>query len=365
MVKTIERNGVEAAVSSRIPSTDRAMQAEASSAHSRINVPLNLDNWKTLPENVVAELTWFHQHLLDNNLSWTEAEQAISYDRSTVFRVLKGTYEGSWQKIVAAIASYRKLDEQRGSIQKNEFVENSISRLIFAALDYTMANNSLAMIVGESRSGKTMGAKMWCQMNNHGRAVFITAPVVGGTKALARRIAKRVGVNRNQSVPTLIEAIYRAFNKNRILVVDEAHRLLPNDSRVVNPNNVEILRDIHDETGCALALISTRRLQNGLERGAYQYEQLTGRLSGGMPFIIKPKIKRGDVVPIVKQFVKNPSTGLIDDMEKIANAPGRLGVMVEMLKVASRIASKSKQSLDESHVHKAIAIRAQMSGGGQ
>src|SRR6185369_16111405 len=101
-----------------------------------INVPLILNNWKDLPEPVVSELTWFHQHLLVNNLSWNEAADALGYDRSTVFRVLKGTYEGSWQKIAAAIASYRKLYEQRGSIQQNEFVENSISKLIFAALDY-------------------------------------------------------------------------------------------------------------------------------------------------------------------------------------------------------------------------------------
>src|SRR5581483_2650929 len=164
MVKINESNGVTvAAVADRgvadrgVVSADKSLQAEASSAHSRINVPLNLDNWKNLPEHVVGELTWFHQHLLDHSLSWTEASQAIGYDRSTVFRVLKGTYEGSWQKIVQAIASYRKLDEQRGTIQKNEFVENSISRLIFAALDYALANNSITLIIGESRTGKTIG----------------------------------------------------------------------------------------------------------------------------------------------------------------------------------------------------------------
>jgi hypothetical protein len=362
MVKTEERNGASVVAVADRGTGDRSLQAEASSAHSRINVPLNLDNWKTLREFIVAELTWFHQYLLDNNLSWTEACEAIGYDRSTVFRVLKGTYEGSWQKIASAIVSYRKLTEQRGTIQKNEFVENSISRLIFAALDYALANNSVTLIIGESRSGKTIGTRMWSQLNNHGRAVYVTAPVIGGTKALARKIAQRIGVNRNQNLPVLIESIYRAFNKNRILIVDEAHRLLPNDTRVVNPASIELLRDIHDETGCAVALISTKRLPNGLERGSYQYEQLIGRI--GMPVMVKPKIKRADIVPIVKQFVRNPSTELLDEMEKIANSPGRLGIMVETLKVASRIASKSKQSLDESHVRKAIAIRAQMSGGG-
>ncbi len=37
--------------------------------------------------------------------------------------------------------------------------------------------------------------------------------------------------------------------------------------------------------------------------------------------------------------------------------------MVETLKAASRIAMVDKQELDETHVRKAIAMRAQMSGG--
>jgi DNA transposition AAA+ family ATPase len=192
--------------------------------------------------------------------------------------------------------------------------------------------------VGESRSGKTLAKDVWCERNNHGRSVPITAPVVGGTYALARRIAHRVGVNKSAPMAQLIESIYRAFNKNRILIVDEAHRLLPNDSRIVNPANIELLRDIHDETGCALALISTKRMPEGLKKGAYQYEQLIGRI--GMPVLVPTKIKRDDILPIVTQFLREPGEELILKLLEIANAPGRLGILVETLKVASRIAHK-------------------------
>lgn len=342
------------------PISDKSLQAEASSAHSRINIPLNLDNWKSLPEEVSAELLWFHQWLLDNQIGWEEGASAINYDRSNLFRILKGTYEGSWPNIVRAVRSFRKLQERRGSIQANEFVENSITKLIFSGLDYALANRSITLIVGESRSGKSVARIAWQDQNNHGRSVGIVAPPIGGTKALVRRAAGAVGVNRSQDMAAMVDAIYRAFNPNRILIVDEAHRLLPNDSRTVNPASLEFLRDLHDQTGCALALITTRRMPERLKRGEYQYEQLIGRI--GMPILIPKTIKRADLLPIAKQFVPQPSLALIDTLEKIANEPGRLGIMVETLKVASRIAHKAGEKLAEVHVRKAIAIRTQHSG---
>jgi DNA transposition AAA+ family ATPase len=335
----------------------RSLQAEASSAHARINIPLNLDNWKALPEEVQVELRWFHQYILDNRIGWTEAEGAVGYEKSTIFRVLKGTYTGNWAKVIGAVRQFRKQAVTRNL----EFAENSISRLIFAALNYARNNNSIAVIEAESRTGKTTDAKEWASRNNHGQSVFVTAPVVGGIAALVRTIATRVGVNKNRGVNDTAEAVYRAFDRNRILIVDEAHRALPNNQVTTNPQKIEFLRDLHDQTGCALALLVTARFNAALKKGAYQYEQLVGRI--GMAVRIKPTIKREDIVPIVKQFIKRPGATLLDTLEAIANRPGRLGIMVETLKAASRIAAVDKEELDEKHVRKAIAMRAQMSGG--
>ena len=233
-------------------------QATASSAHSRINIPLNLENWKHLQQDLQDQLLWFHQHALDNKLSLKDAGEALNYDESTVFRILKGTYEGSWSNISKAIVSYRKTAEIRGTIQQAEFSENGVTRMIFGGLDYALANNSVVILIGESGQGKSISGRTWKERNNHGRSVLVIAPAYGGTKALLRDIAASVGVNRNTSAPQMHEALLRAFNKNRILIVDEAHRLLPGDRRS-NPVNLEILRDIHDRTGCALGLLATAR----------------------------------------------------------------------------------------------------------
>lgn len=333
--------------------------AEASSAHARINVPLNLENWKHLDPGTQQELLWFHQHALDTKLDWEACCDALNYDRSTVFRILKGTYEGSWKNILKAIESYRKIIETRGTIQQNEFAENGISKLIFSGLRYAMANNSITLIVGESRMGKSTCAKVWRDRNNHGRSVFVTVPPYGGTKALLRAIAQAIGVNANLPVPQMLAAIYRGFNRNRILILDEAHRLLPGDRRT-NPINLEIVRDIHDLTGCALALLATERFNMELRKSEYQFEQLLGRI--GMPIRLPKRLKESDILPILIQYIPEPSDTLISEALRIANDLGRLGILVELLKVGSRMAAKDKKKLTETHIFAAIKLRHEMMG---
>ena len=79
-------------------------KAVASSAGSRINVPLNLNNWKNYDEDSRSLLLWFHQHCLDERLTLDEAGKAIQYDKSTIYRVLMGTYEGSMENVCSAMA---------------------------------------------------------------------------------------------------------------------------------------------------------------------------------------------------------------------------------------------------------------------
>jgi len=343
--------------------SDRSAQAEASSAHSRINIPLNLDNWKSLTEDQRAELTWFHQLALDRAWNYDACAEALGYDGSTVFRVLKGTYEGSWPNIMRAIQSYRRIDAERGTIQRQEFAENSISRLIWGGLDYAVANNSITLIIGESQMGKTSASQAWRNRNNHGRSVLVMAPAFGGTGRLIRDIAACVGVSRNRSIVDIHDAILRAFNRNRLLIVDEAHRLLPSDRRG-NPVNLEIIRDIHDRTGCAVALLATQRFDTELRKGEYMFEQLLGRI--GMPIRLPRKVKDADFEPIVRQYLARPSAKVMAAASEIANAAGRFGILIETLRISSRMAAKEQKTdrprISDEHFFKAISVRRQMMG---
>jgi hypothetical protein len=81
-----------------------------------------------------------------------------------------------------------------------------------------------------------------------------------------------------------------------------------------------------------------------------------------MPIRLPRKIKPADIEPILRQYISRPSGALMEVCETIANKPGRLGILVETLKVASRIARKKGSPLKEDHVFSAIKLREQMQG---
>jgi DNA transposition AAA+ family ATPase len=346
------------------PPIDRSLQAEASSAHSRINIPLNLTNWRALPNDVAEELLWFHQWILDNNLTWDEAADAIGYDRSYVFKILKGygdaqNWRPNWKRIIEAIRKYRW--QQKKTQQHIEFGENSITQRICDSFRYATANHCITVVETESRMGKTYTAVHWSQQdqNNHGKTIFVTAPVVGGVAALIRLVGKRCGINAGGSTNNIAASVYSAFNRSRHLIVDEAHRLFPNDLRVVNPQKIEFLRDLHDQTGCAITLLVTARFRYAIKKGSYQYEQLVGRSKFTQ---IKPVITKEDIEPIVRQFVKLRSKELMEKLTRIANEAGRLGVLTEVLRAARRAADSDKEPVGAVHIEEAIALRAENAG---
>lgn len=340
---------------------DAPDRAEAASAHSHVNVPMNLNNWKGQPPEIVDQLTWFHQWLIDQEIGWDEAAKAIQGDRSTVFKILKGTYAAKdWSSITSRIKSFRAIQAQRDLIRQSVFVPNRITKMISAGLDYAMANNSICLIVGESRLGKTEAGKDWMHRNNHGRTVMIEVPPIGGPKAVLLEAAKAVGVNRNSSVPVMLSSVVRAFNHNRMLLVDEVHRCL-SSSRTATPVALEVIRYIRDRSGCAVGMFATQRFTAGLSASTYQYEQLVGRI--GMPILLPNDVIAEDIMPLVQQYIANPSDKLTQHLLTIANQPGRFGVLTEILKFGSRIASKSKTELAEKHILDAITVRKQMQGG--
>lgn len=340
-----------------------SLASEASSAHSRLNIPLNLENWKHLNPEHQEDLLWFHQHCLDARLSLKEAAQALCYDQSTVFRCLKGTYAGNYANVVAAIGGYRKIQADRAAIHRAAFAENSISRLIFAALDYAMANNSITLISGESGLGKSFTCEQWRERNNHGRTVMVEIPPIGGTKAFLRVLCDAVGVNKNLAQDQALEGLLRAFNPNRMLILDEARRLLPGDTRGdVNPAKLEVVRYLHDRTKCAVALVATQRFDDTLRKLSYQYEQVLGRI--GQPVRLFRSVEEKDFGPIIAQYWPRPSAKLNAAVHEVVNAAGsgHIRLLAELLKVSSRIATKAKQELREEHFFKAIALRHQMMG---
>jgi len=332
--------------------------ARASSAHSRINIPINLENWEDVPQEFHEDMLWFHQHVMDTGMSWKTAQEALKYDNSSIFKFLKGTSTGSYANFVQAIKSYKRIALKRKTIQQQTFVHNSITDVIFSALDYTFTNLSMTLIVGDSGMGKSTAMKAWRDENNHGRSVYVDCPPVGGIKGFLGAISHACGGGTNHSIPDTLRSICRAFNPQRILLLDNMHRALP--ARDSSPARVfDIIQHVQEESGCAVGMSATARLDSHMRGSTFMFEQITGRI--GTPVYVPASVSWADIKPIVIQYVPRPSKLLQEHCMAIANGPGRIRQLVERWKLASRVAGKDKQDISEDHFLKAEAIRRQLS----
>lgn len=339
-------------------SQERSDMAKASSAHSRINIPLNLNNWQDVDGRFHDDLLWFHQYILDNNMSSKEVEVAVDYDYSSIFKFLKGISNGSYANFSKAIQKYRKLVELRKSIKSTAFVHTPITDLVFATLDYTYANRCMSLIVGESCMGKSVTMQAWRDANNHGKSVYVDCPPAGGLKGFLAAVAAKVGVNKNMPIPQMLDAIYRSFDADRILLLDNMHRACPNDGRST-PKLFDTIQCIFDTCGCAIALSATRRLSANMRHSDYMFEQIEGRI--GTPIYLPYTLKFDDAAPIVAQYFTNPSAELKREVVGIINEFGRIRQLCERLKLASKIAAEDQEELCEKHFFLAVKVRKQLS----
>lgn len=333
-------------------------EAEASSAHSAINLPLNLENWRDLPESVSDDLLWYHQHLLAERLGWHEVKRTIGYDRSTVFRVLKGTYEGSYENIAERIRDYRKSIKQ---VRRSTFAPNRVSKLVSSALDYVVVSEGIVEIIGESGHGKTEAGTDWMHRHNSGRTTFVEVPPTGGHRGFLRAMTSRVGANKNQAVIQMEASILRAYSPRRVLILDEAHRLIPTDRRS-NPQTIEFIRHLHDTTGVPIGLLVTGRFDAMLRKTEYMFEQFLGRID--LQVKLPEKLDDRDYGPLVDQFVRDASPKLQTLCEEVCNNwPGRMRALNKLLKFASRIASKAGEDMAEKHIFQALRWRRKLQKG--
>lgn len=340
-----------------LPVSDRD-QKRASSAHAAINIPLNVECWHNLDDDIQTQLIWFHQHVIDQKVSWEKAKATLGYDSSTIFKVLKGTYEGSYENVCERIREYR---QGIASIRKSTFAKNRISRLISSTLDYAVTCGGIVLIMGESGQGKSSSATDWMHDHNGGRTAMVETPPTGGHRGFLGAFAKRQGSNKNGSLAAQEASTYRAFNKRRMLLVDEVHRLIPGDRRVT-PRSLEFLRHLHDQTQVPIGLFATQRFSRELQENQYMFEQLLGRID--LTVVLPESMDHRDYQPMVEQYIPNPDAKLNSLCDEVVNSwPGRMRALDKLMVFASRIAIKAGEKMTSKHVFQAVNWRNKLSKG--
>lgn len=340
------------------PDHTNAASVEPETGVMSIRVECKTDRLAFLPPTIRDPIVAFHAEILGSPAwNWKRVRQEIGYDSSTMSKAFRGVYPGSYERIAAAIAVF--FDRQAAEAAPSELVQTPIIKTIWSALDYARANHTGTLIIGPSRTGKTAAAKAYDSRRDEKRlpiSIYIQAWPTGGISSIRSALCTKLGIPVKIN-PSIADAkIVSAISRNRILIIDEAHRLLGSKT---GSKSLDYIRAVTDEAGCGFAVLATVRFEDYLLESAYMFEQFIGRIEA--PIRIAEEIHGEDWQPIVAQFFPDALNALTADtirsLGRIANSAGHFASIVHVMHLAQRDAAHRKEMLDNAHVHRAIIWR--------
>ena len=323
-----------------------------------IRVECRQDKLAFLPEDVRDPIVAFHSEILGNpGWNWKRVKESIGYDSSTMSKVFRGIYTGSYDNIATAISAF--YDRSAAEAAPSELVHTPIVKTIWSAMDYARANHTGTLVIGPSRTGKTATALAYAAQRDKRRlpvCVYIACWPSGGVAAVRSALCRRLGIPTRLNPAIADEKIIAGIGRNRLLIVDEAHRLLGSKS---GSKCLDYVRAIADEVKCGFAILATVRFEDALLESAYMFEQLIGRIEA--PIRVGEQIGPADWHPIAAQFfpdgIKALSPDTLRSLERIANASGHFASIIHVMHLAQRDAAHRQEPLADSHVRKAIEWR--------
>lgn len=165
-------------------------------------------------------------------------------------------------------------------------VHTSVGKRIFEALDYTRRAETICLIDGSARLGKSFAARAWCEASA-GLARYVEVPSSMDEAAFLHRIAKAVGIssNLNSKATELRLRLEDVLQTGGLMLVfDEAHYLWPQGrlSHASSPNRVNWINTALANFGVPVALITTPQfylIQRYVEKqSGWNSEQFIGRI---------------------------------------------------------------------------------------
>lgn len=161
--------------------------------------------------------------------------------------------------VLGALYEYQRRLVER---VRADFVETSISRIVFEAFDYVLETGRSALVEGSSGFGKTTALKACCEMNP-GRVRYVQLSGITSRTAFIKRIADACGVANGGGMSTdRIQARVEAFLKRTklALIIDEGQYLWPQGKRITShPELVNWLNTSLYNEGVPFLISATRQ----------------------------------------------------------------------------------------------------------
>lgn len=268
-----------------------------------------------------------------SGMNQTMLARGIGVSPASISMYLNNTYAdkgGKYETIEPKIEAF--LEVQESKAQREElvlgFVSTKTTRRISEVMRDAHEAGDTVVIYGQAGLGKTQAVKNYCEKNP--AAILIEANPSFTALVLMRKLAAAAKVSTVGSLNDLFESVSdRLRDSGRLIVVDEAENL--------PLRALEIIRRLHDDTGCGLVLSGMPRLVANLRGKHGELVQLYSRVSVALNL--------GDSMPdeeleeIARAAMPEADDATIAELVKQSN--GNTRRMSKLMRGAVRTANKN------------------------
>ncbi|MCL1162491.1 AAA family ATPase [Shewanella chilikensis] len=279
-------------------------------------------------------------------ITQSQLAKEIGNSGAVISQYLKGNYGGDVDAVTEKLSHWLNMRKTRNSqIVAPGFVETQTAKQILNALNYAHAAELISVVFGASGVGKSTTCRQYINSNNN--CWMITAsPAVSGIGECLYEIALELGMD---DAPKRKGSLSRAIKRRLtgtggLLIVDEADHL--------DYPSLEALRILQEQTGIGMVLVGNNRVYSQLTGGRRNedFARLFSRVSKKVGI---HKAKQNDVNAIANawQISDQPARNLL---QKIAERPGALRNLNQVLRLAATMANGVGKAIDEALIKQAF-----------
>lgn len=243
------------------------------------------------------------------------------------------------------IGRRREVKERR----PHGFVETEVARRMLAVIGKVNELCTIGLILGDAGRGKSMTLEA-AQLIHPGSVLLRVRQSSRRPRGLSQQIGEALGLRGLRVTSHAEERIIDTLRgTGRLLLIDEAHQL--------TPDAMELLRDIHDETGSPIVLAGTLRLHDSIADSDVYSGQMSSRVA--IRYNLTEDMDAGGTggpslhsVDEIRRLYESDKVRLTSDgvelLARIANLPGLGGLRLcaKLVQVAAAARPDQGEPLD-------------------
>lgn len=305
----------------------------------------------------------------ENKWSLSKVATEIGISSTSLSRLLSGKYGANITTCIGMVQVFLVRYEEGRLVVAEPFVEIDAWRLINDGLNFAAKFHRVVTIVGNTHVGKTWAVREYqrrAQEAGGNHVVIFRVSSCGTPMAVASDLCRALGMEPKRRLYDMIVALKARITPRHLIVVDEIHQVALGNG-YAGLRVIELLRELLDETGCAMALIGTNVWRQVLTSARGKTKDWLGWLDQmqvrGDPVVVPDMLSHKDTVALFNAYgLPEPDKETLGVVRQIMGDWG-LGRLAKTLQAAATAANDRGLAFTSQHFLAAHGQLEKVGGG--